>query len=271
MQIEDLGLLITRYILAFHLIVCILHFTFLIHLLVQPNSYSTAAIVHDKRDDAWVQKYLYVLIVVLYHAAFDIYRLVEPHAFFDVPFLDDCDQIIPPTIIFLYLFSYAIRISEDFPSYPPLGDIVFTYFKQKTAGFNATNWRSRAYAVCISLRIFPHLFLMLLNFSTYIFADTECTGYFICIYSWEHWFQLPLFFGWAWRIRTEKCGTLVSFLLVLLAIFVGCIPFLFLDMIVPLALFSCLFYESLQTSVGLIYLSSIQEDVPDSQDTASIA
>lgn len=212
----------------------------------------------------WFEEYLYVSIVVVYHIIFDIYRLTDAHTFVREDVQDQQGMML----VIFYLMSYAMRMSEDFPTLPTLTDMFFGYLEKKTNGFDVLNigkgWQSIKYGFCFALRILPPLFLILVNASTYIFADYDyCTDYFVCIYSWEHFFTLPIVLGWVWYFyydfqRSNLWHWILMTWLLFSAIVIGAIPFLFLPIIIPLTLFLCLFYEFINTNIALFLLSRHQ-------------
>jgi hypothetical protein len=251
---EDIDSVFTRFYIATHMTVCVVHVSILIHILLRDSHPENREPDGNNHDDEWFQKYLYQFIVVVYHFVFDIYRLTQPHEFVHLGNSQDPDALLPPAVVLWYLFSYAMRMTDEIPHYPRLGDIVFKKLEDATAWFNVYHLQGKAYALCFSLRILPGMFMMLVNASTYVLADIECDNALVCIYSWEHWFQLPIFLGWIWLLPKTRLGRVGGLCLLVLSFVAGLIPFFFLDFIFPIALLSCLFYESLHSSVGLYYL-----------------
>jgi hypothetical protein len=218
----------------------------------------TSLSTHTDKEarDAWLSDFIYILIVILYYFAYDMYRLTDPRTFIRP---QDADNKFDPTIlIILYLGGYAIRMEDKFPTFPTLGSLVFGWIERKTE-FNVYNWKSKAYIASFTLRVLINVFILLISASTYIFADYDyCTNYFVCIYSWDHWFQIPLILGWAWVLHGSCLKNMIRMTLILICFGLGMLPFFTLPIIIPLTLLLSLLYGWIHTSVALYLLSNHQ-------------
>lgn len=216
----------------------------------------------------WFEEYLYLMIVILYHIGFDLYRLWDPHTFVR-PEIDGQTDLLTTKLVIFYLISYAMRMAEEFPSLPTLTDMVFGYLELKTHWFDALSVgrgkQSIRYGLCFALRVLTPLFMISVNASTYIFADYDyCTDYFVCIYSWEHFFFVPVILGWVWGYYENHFdGTrvkhwMIEIFLLTMAVIVAMIPFLLFKIIIPFTLLISLLYETINATIALYLLSMHQ-------------
>lgn len=212
-----------------------------------------------KTQAKFFKYYVFMFFTVLYHISADIYRLVHPYD------LSDSSQINIKYVI-MYVISYSMRLSDRFITYPTAYEICFQVLEEKTGNFNVLNIGNGIdvlkYVLCFTLKAMPTILMILVNASTYIFADFECTNYFVCLYSWDHWFQASVFLGLAFVFFTEYFAIshwihlfILAFLLAT-PIFIMCLPFLFLPIIIPITLNLTFYYELLNATLGIQRLNA---------------
>jgi hypothetical protein len=211
----------------------------------------------DRRK--WFSYYSFFLLVVVFHILYDIFRLIRPLSF------DLEEETLSIDYVIMYLISYTMRLSDEFLTYPPLYEWVFNALETRAESFDVLHvgegWKIVHYALLFILKQLPTIVVILVEASTYLFADYECSGYFVCIYSWDHWFQASVFGGLAWLYFKECFSVysakswIIQIFLTFAPITISLLPFLFLPTLVRITLLLSLYYELFDVSLGIYRLS----------------
>jgi hypothetical protein len=212
---------------------------------------------HRKR---WFEYYSFMVLTVLYHFVYDVIRLVLP-----IPF----EKRITTYSVILFLISHTMRLSDWFLTTPTVLDLYFNVLQTHTPFDVAIVGSGRdkmKYIFYFVLRVMPLALNIIVTCICFLVAEYECQGYFVCIYSWDHWFQCTVFFGLACRFARDHFDSgkwshwWLLTLLLCAPIGVIALPFLVLDYIIPVTLVLSIYYELLNASFGIQRLAL--HDVP---------
>lgn len=213
-----------------------------------------AYVQHFNEHQKWFQAYLFAFLLVLYHLINDVYTL-----FYRLSF-EDVSEVSPATILF-YIVSMTFRTYDKFSRVPSLTNIALMHGESAIHSRHSpisehtvvlsNDWKAVRYGLFFASANLFILVPVLLSATMYYLASGECQGYFICVYSWDHWFSMLNTLGFTYYFFTDyfHYKSYLSWvsvtLLIGLAMIQLLIPFVAHSMIIPLTITVSLYYELL--------------------------
>jgi hypothetical protein len=226
----------------------------------------------------WFERYMYLVLVLLYHIGFDIYLIVRTSQLQSTgDFFGDEGPSF--SILVLYILSYTFRMQPQFMAVP---NFVYELFLKKMstrARRHATViiWERHSkemdglervfHSLLMALFEIPMTLVSLWNTALFFFTSQTCSSYVYCIFSWDHWFQTMASVSIAcYMIRNQlvsECASLVTLRSVLgIALVEFLIPFLFWKHLATITILSTVWYEITSLWIGL-YLLSVHYQLED--------
>lgn len=231
------------------------------NVLPDPNRLREIYVSHVNAQNQWFRFYHYTVLVALYHAMFDIWLLVY-------------DNSATKWMIALYIIGTAFRFSDRFFTMPTLTTIALNFLRSKIFMWDGA-WtddkltKVARYALVFTLGIVPETFVVTMTAAMYYLGSGDCDNYFICLYSWDHWYSMSYTLGLCYYYMNNSfdCGNWVTWLfpivLMLGAAFQAIIPFVWYEDIVLITILISQYYELflVQTSYHFLQYHVAEENL----------
>jgi hypothetical protein len=257
----ELAVLLGRFAICLHLFLSNVQFGILLYILKsksdenskrnnlkdpQLNSFGRPRILNIQdmtQRKQWFNSYLFVFLSLLFYIINDSYFLTLPNFLFQ------------PSrgVILMYIVSFVIRSIDKLLTVPNLTDVVLDYYykRSKSDTFDAltigTGFKLVRYGFFFALSSIPPTATVFIN-SFLFFASLACDNYFVCIFSWDHWYQMTntmgaLFFFFRHHFSSEfRHHWFIAAFLILISITQFLIPFLFFHDLLAITLVLSLYY-----------------------------
>jgi hypothetical protein len=213
----------------------------------------------------WFRYWLSNLTLLLFFLIYDVYNLSSLRQFYS---LDRGEDIEDRTILIFYVMSLTFRTGNGLLSPPTFTDIVFDYHSDKLKTFDSmmisqeeiSGWKIVRFLLYLALAIIPTTTTNLFNGAMFFAWSSTCSGYFLCVYSWDHWYHFSYLLG---LLRFYLAGYfdphlvstwLITSFLFFSICFVVVAPFFFASVIVKLTVVCNLFYGAFVSGISLFLL-----------------